>query len=261
VGQPNNRLFYLSTRGPMMTDAYQTWPLNEDLNWSDDLINFGQISKAVAVNFPKYQQVWLFVPSVNSQTNDIAFIYHYHPNHVKKLPVGKWTGPVHARCAAAAVTYDQDTETRLFTADTNSSGNVYKEDSGLADASLYENAAGDINWEWETGDQPFGEESAHKRIQRVFLSVDGTDSFAPRLTYAVNQSDQENQIPLTNITKNAASTRVLGTSTIATAKSRSYQGGVWQTGSHFRWHMQETAKAERSIASFEMEVESFGRQK
>lgn len=262
VGQPNNRAFYLSTRGPMMTDAYQTWPLNEDLDWSERLINMGAISGSIAVNFPKYQQIWLFVPSKNSNVNDMAFIYHYHPNHIKKadpVAVGTWTGPISVRASAGTVAYEANTETRMFLGSADS--NVYLADSGLTDAQHCDDASGAINWEWQTGDQPFGEESVNKRVQRVFVNQIGTDSFNPSFRCAVNKADRDFSVPLVNITDNAAGSVKFGTSDVDEVKTRSYRGGVWQTGAHFRWKMQETAVADRQIASVEMEVEEFGRQR
>jgi hypothetical protein len=261
VGQPNNRLFYLSTRGPMITDGYETYPVNEDLDWSKELVNFSRISGSVAVNFPKYQQVWLFVPSKSSMTNDMAFIYHYHPNHLKKGPVGSWLGPIHVRCQDAAIEYNDNSETRMYTADTDASGNVYREDAGPTDAQNYDDANGKIHWEWETGDNTLGEESANKRAQRVFLDVVGTDSFTPAFTYAIKKSDQENAIPLVNVTTNARTSVRFGTSNPDKIKSRTYRGGIWQTSSHFRWRMNETAAADRIISALEVELESFGRQR
>lgn len=268
VGQPNNRAFYLSTRGPMMTDGYTTWPLNEDLDWSDRVVNMGAISQSVAINYPKYQQVRLYVPSKDSQTNDMCFIYHYHPSHTKQsaaretgVAVGKWAGPHSARCNAAAVAYEGNTETRLFIADTNATGNVFLEDSGLVDTQHCDDPSGAINWEWQTGDYPFEEESVHKRVQRVFVNQVGTDHFNPAFTCAVNKSAREFQVPLVNITSNQADSFAFGTSDVASELTQTYRGGVWQVGSHFRWHMQETAVADRQIASIETEVEAFGRQR
>lgn len=259
VGQPNNRLFYLSSRGPMMTDGYETWPLNEDLNWSDRYVNTRAMSQAVAVNFPKYQQIWLFVPSRSSTVNDMAFIYHYHPNHRKHGLVGKYTGPAHIRCGAAAVVGDSDEESRLYTADTNTTGNVYLEDNGVTDAAEYDDADGKINWEWETGD--IGQESKNRRVQRVFLDIEGDDTFDADLYVAVNKSKVEKRLELDLRTDVQASTTTFGNSDVDDEDSLTYRAGVWKTGTHFRWRMQETAAASRVIAGMEVEVETYGAQK
>ncbi len=261
LGQPNNRLFYVSTRGPMWTDGYTTFPLNEDLDWDRRFLNFGAMSNAVSANFAKYAQVWLFVPSKDSNENDIAWIYHYHPNHVKKNGVGKWTGPVHVRCADAAVVYEQNTETRLFTADTNASGNVYQEDSGIIDDSHYQNAAGDIHWEWMSGDHDFGAESVLKKVHRCFINVVGVSSFSPSFKVAVNQADRERTIHLVNQTDNSRGLVTLGTSQVEDRKTRTYRGVQLQTGTHFRYHMSELGQAAREIASVELEVQGLGRQR
>ncbi len=261
IGQPNNRLFYLSANGPMMSDSFTTWPLHSDLGWDLGYFNIVAMSGAVAINYPKYRQVWLFLPSAGSNTNDIAMIYHYHPYHMKNDPVGKWTGPVDVRCAAATAAHEIDTQSRMFVADTDTSGSIYEEDSGLKDEQLNKNSAGDIDWEWMTGDYTFGEESANKRVQRVFLSVVDAKDFSPKLKFAVNKHDSEYQIHLENQTTNFPSEMRFGSSLVAEIKTRSYRGGVHQTGSHFRWHMQETGQGPRAVISLELEMQPFGRQR
>jgi len=261
IGQPNNRLFYLSARGPMMTDSFTTWPLADDLGWDSRLFNLAALPRAVARNFPKYSQIWLFLPSAGSPTNDLALIYHYHPNHFKRGTVGKWTGPVDVRCAAAAVVHEADSETRMFVADTDSSGNVYQEATGLVDEQYITNPDGDIDWEWMTGDNPFGEESRNKRVQRVFLNVVGTDSFDADFRYAINKRDDEHRVPLQNVTPNVPSVMRFGSSLVAEEKTRSYRGGIHQTGAHFRGRMQETARAAREVVSLELEIQPFGKQR
>ncbi len=259
VGQPSNRLFYLSTRGPSMTDGYTTTPLGPDLNWDQSIVNFAQISNAVAVNFPKYQQIRLFVPSASSTTNDICFVYHYAPAHVKESTgVGKWTGPLHVRCAAAAVAYESNTETRLYVADTNTTGRVYLEDTGTTDAQNFEDVTGNINWEWQTGHPDFGSQSRAKKFHRVFLNYVGTDTFAPTFNYSVNQNDRETQISLANTTTNTAGTFTLGTSAVTKEKTRRMRGGIWQTGTNLRLRMQESSTTDRQIASLELELEDYG---
>lgn len=262
IGQASSNLFYLSARGPMVTDGVRTWPINEDLNWSSDLINFSHMSKCVAINFPKYQVIILWCPSKDSTVNDIAFVYHYHPARAARPGVGTWTGPLHKRCNAAVVSYDTDTETRLYVADTSANGKVYLEDNGTTDAQLYDNADGKILWEWETGDDPMGEESGLKQIQRIFLNVTGTDdNFAPTLYMTVDKKDTEHSLELDLITENLASTTTFGTSTITKPKTRTYRTCPMTTASHFKWHFRELAAGERRLASFEAEVVPFGRQR
>jgi len=261
AGQQSNRLFYLSARGPMHTDGYETQPLYDDLDWDSRLFNFGSMPNAVAINYPKYSQIRLFLPSAGSSTNDICMIYHYHPRHLKRGSVGKWTGPIHVRCAAAAVAHEADSETRLFIADTNTSAKVYQEDTGTKDEQFYENTDGDIHWEWETGDYPFGEESLIKHILRIFLSVIGTEDFSPTFKYAINKNDDEHKITLANQSNNKARNDAFGTSSIKRNQTRSYRGGIHQRGNHLRLHMNETAIGEREIASIELEIRPYGRQR
>lgn len=263
VGAPNNRLFYLSTRGPFMTDGYQTIPLGEDLDWSDRVINFDAISSAVAKNYQKYFQIWLFLPSPGSSTNDIAFIYHYHPRHAKENGIGKWTGPIDVRCAAAAVAYESNSENRMFISDSNTSGKVYLEDSGLSDAQDYLNSDNKISWEWATGDHDFGVKSLNKKAKRIFMDYVGTDSFEPTFSCAINQNDSEFLVPLANLTTNVAGFERYGTTyNIQKVKGRRIRGGVWQVGTHFRFHMQELAANQaRAISSIELELEPYGTQR
>ncbi len=260
VGQPNNRLFYLSTRGPFMTDGYTTTPIGLDLNWDTNMINFAAVSNAIAVNFPKYMQVRLFAPSISSSTNDICFIYHYGPNHAKnESGVGKWTGPLDVRCAGAAVAYQANTDTRLYVADTNTTGSVYLEDSGTTDAQNNYDSSGNVNWEWQTGDPTFGQQSQASKVHRVFLNFAGTDdTFAPSFSYGINQNDRETAITLANTSINAAGTVKFGTSNISRLKSRRLRGGIWQTCTNLRLHMQEIGTASREIASVELELEPYG---
>ena len=262
IGTSSSFLFYLSTRGPMITDGGQTWPINKDLAWDPALVNFSYISGAWARVFPKYQIIILAVPSKDSTTNDICFVYHYHPDRKKSDMTGPWTGPLHKRVGAMAASYDTDTESRLFVADTTSDGNVYLDDNGTTDAQLYDNADGKIDWEWETGDQHLTSESTLKRAQRVFVNMAGTDdTFAPEFYYAVNKKNSMNRIAIGNITSNTAALRKVGTSFITKSQTRTYRGGVWKAASHFRWKMRELAAAERSLAAMELEVENFGRQR
>lgn len=262
VGAPNNRLFYLSARGPFMTDGYQTIPLGQDLNWDDNMLNFGAMNLAIAKAYPKYFVIVLMVPSLSSPTNDIAWIYHYHPFHMKENGVGKWTGPIHMRAGAAAVAHQVNTETRMFTGDTASAGNVYLEDQGSTDASAYENADGRINWEVESGDQKLGTETSRKRIGRVFLSLEGTADGAPNVEYAMSKRDQLRPVAMTNISTQAqAGTDRIGTSSVTRLKTRTYRGGVWNSGTHARMKISENvAGVDRSIASLEAEVENWGKQ-
>jgi hypothetical protein len=265
VGQPNNKLFYLSAHGPMTTDGYNTWPLDEDLDWSKRLLNFGVMSEAVAINFPKYDQIRLFVPSKDSLYNDICFAYHYHPNHRKKGMVGKWTGPIEVRCADGATAYDPDVETRVFIGDGLPSGDlagaIFQEDEGLKDEQLIHNAAGDIMWEWETGDGEISGESKSKRIQRCFLDVVSNGGFAPDFTLAVNKSDVEKHLQLKLLTDNAERIEQFGESFVTQRRSRTYRAIAMKAGSHFRFHLKEAAQGERSVAQLEIEVQSWGRQR
>lgn len=259
VGQPNNRAFYLSERGPMMTDGYSTLALNQDLDWSSRLVNTGAMERAVAVNFPKYQQIWLCVPSKESSLPDHAWIYHYHPMHQKRPPVGKWTGPVSVRCLSAAVAYDLGTESRLFVGDTDSSGKVYLCDTGTADDQNADDSTGKIDWEWATGHQGLGAESINKRVQRVFLNVAGTESFDAAMKCSMSKSDAEFPVALANVTSASGSKPIaVGDSQIEPVRTRTYRGGVWQAGTHVRFRVRELAKAERAVATFEAEVQSYG---
>jgi hypothetical protein len=262
VGAPNNRLFYLSSRGPFATDGYQTIPLGQDLNWDSSLLNFDAMNLSIARAFPKYFVIVLMVPSASSTTNDIAFIYHYHPVHMKENGIGKWTGPIHMRAGAATVAHQVNTETRLFTGDTASTGNVYLEDQGSTDASLYENADGRILWEVETGDQNLGTETSRKRVGRVFLSLDGTADGAPSVEYALSKRDQLRPVTMSNIsTQTQAADETIGTSSVDRPKTRTYRGGVWNSGTHVRVKISENvAGTDRSISSVEAEVEHWGKQ-
>ena len=63
-------------------------------------------------------------------------------------------------------------------------------------------------------------------------------------------------------TANTAGVLNFGTSQIVAPKTRMFRGGVWQTGSHIRYHMQETAASqEREMVYLDYEVEDFGEQK
>jgi hypothetical protein len=261
ITESDNWLFYLSNRGPMMTDGESTIPLYEDLNWSSKFINFSKIDQCVAMAFPKYAQIWLAVPSADSDTLDTVLIYHYHPNHMKKGPIGKWLLPTHKRVGDMTVAYDANTETRLYVADSNSTGNVYVEDSGTNDTQNYDDATGKIDWEWITGDKDFGATSKYKRIQRVFMSVLGTSLFRPLFTFSFNKEDSEHGIELIQESDNQAGESTFGTSIIAPTKTRTYRGGVWKTASHFRFRMKEVADGDRAISSCEAEVEGFGAQR
>lgn len=262
-GAFNNRLFYLSTHGPWMTDGYFTVPLGEDLDWNNSVINMNGLSGAVARNFPKYYVIVLAVPSTNSTVNDIAFVYHYHKSHLKKKTgIGKWTGPLDLRAAAAAVAYGTATETMLFTGDTDTSGNVYREDQGFTDASHFTDAAGSINWEVISGDQRVGSETRNKRFGRAFVSLDGTSPTPPQMEYAVSKRDQMYAVNLSDITGNAPTTELAGTSTVPVRTTATMRGGIWQTGSHLRLRIHETvAGVDRGISSIEVESEDSGVQK
>src|SRR6185503_8369070 len=261
VGAPNNRLFYLSSRGPFVTDGYQTIPIGQDLNWDSSLVNFDHMDLAIAKAFPKYFLVVLMVPSASSLTNDIAFIYHYHPFHMKENGLGKWTGPIHLRAGAAAVAHQVNTETRLYTGDTAATGNVYLEDQPPTDASLYENADGRILWEVETGDQNLGTETSRKRVGRVFLAMDGTDDDAPAVEYALSKRDQLRPVTMTNVSKQTnAGTEAFGTSTVERSKTRTYRGGIWNSGTQVGVKISENVGGtDRSVSSMEAEVEPWGK--
>lgn len=262
VGAPNNRLFYLSARGPFMTDGYQTLPLGQDLNWDDSVLNFGAMNLAIAKAYPKYFVIVLMVPSLNSSTNDIAWIYHYHPFHLKENGVGKWTGPIHMRASAAAVAHQVNTETKLFTGDTASGGNVYLEDQGSIDASAYENADGRINWEIESGDQKLGTETSRKRVGRVFMSLEGTSDSSPTVEYAMSKRDQLRGVAMSNLSVQAqAGNDTMGASSVSRLKTRTYRGGIWNSGTHVRMKISENvAGIDRAISSMEAEVEPWGKQ-
>ena len=262
IGEPNNKLFYLSNRGPFSTDGYSTIPLARDLDWSDAKTNFATISNAVAVNYPNLFQIRLYLPSRNSSTNDIYWVYHYHPSQLKERGVGKWTGPNDARCEAGAVVYNSALETALYIADNDSSGKVYLDDNGLVDAQLNTDSSGSINWEWQTGELDLGTQTRNKRVGRTFLNILGTTATYPSLRYAMNQGDQEYSLTMTTQTANTAGVLNFGTSQIVAPKTRMFRGGVWQTGSHIRYHMQETAASqEREMVYLDYEVEDFGEQK
>lgn len=261
VGQPNNRLFYVSERGPFMTDAYETFPLNRDLDWSERWLNKGMLNQCIARNYAKYQQIWLFLASPGSTSLDMALIYHYHPDHIKEAPVGKWTGPVHVRASSVTTLNQENTEGRMYVSDTDINGSVYLEDEGLIDGQHYDDPDGKILWEWMTGDDCLGEESENKRRQRVYLNMVGTETFGGELKYALNKADKESLIHLTPITKAKASTVKAGTASVSALKTVSYRGGVWRTASHDRWHLKELATGPRAAANLEVEIEPFGRQK
>jgi len=263
VGLTNNRLFYLSNRGPMMTDGYATVPIGADLNWDASLLNFSAMNVAIAKTFPKYFIIVLMVPSRSSTTNDIAWIYHYHPYHAKATGVGKWTGPIHMRAGSAAVVHQINTETRLYTGETAGTGIVYLEDQGSTDNSKYENADGRIKWEVETGDQDIGTQSRQKRIGRVFVSLEGTNADAPKFEYAMSKRDTMRQSVLTNQTKSFSENETIGTSTtVPRIKTRTYRGGIWRAGTHLRFRMSENVPGvDRSISSVEVEAEEWGFQR
>jgi len=256
----SNQLFYLSNRGPFMTDGYNSVPLMQELTWESRLVNFAAISGAVAAVYPKLFQIRLFVPSAYSKTNDMAFIYHYHRNHLDpETGLGKWTGPVHVRCAAAATAYTRNAEPQLFVADSDKSGDVYLEDNGLVDGQNYEDSSGSINWEWQTGDYDFGSYSNNKRFRRVFLNYVGTDSFQPSLYRAVNLNDKEQQVNLAPETTTAAGSVTYGTSSVNAIKGQRARGGVWATGTHLRLRMQETAAGRaREVSKVELELDDYG---
>lgn len=262
IGEPNNKLFYLSNRGPFSTDGYSTIPLARDLDWSSAKVNFAQVSGAVAVNYPKLFQIRLYLPSRNSTTNDIFWVYHYHPSHIKEGGIGKWTGPCDARCNSAAVVYNASAEPTLFITDTNTSGAVYLDDNGFIDAQNNAGSSGEINWEWKTGDLDLGTQARNKRVGRTFLNILGTDATYPGLRYAMNQSDQEFTLTMTTQTNNAAGIMDFGTSQVVAPKTRMFRGGVWQTGNFVRFHMQETAASQdREMNFLDMELEDFGEQR
>lgn len=262
IGEPNNRLFYLSTRGPFSTDGYTTQPLSRDLDWAANRMNFAYASKAVAVNYPKLFQIRLYVPSKDSTTNDVYWVYHYHPSHIKEGGLGKWTGPCDARVDSGAVVYNPALETALYVSDTNSTGNVYLDDVGLTDAQNYAGSNGEINWEWQSGELDLGTQARNKRVGRVFLNIVGTTATFPNLRYAMNQGDQEYSLQLAGLTLNAPGVTDIGTSQSTTNKTRLFRGGVWQTGTHVRFHMQETAASQdRELVYMDYEVEDFGEQR
>lgn len=261
-GAFNNRLLYLSEHGPWMTDGYFTVPLGQDLDWTPSVINTGALSGAVVKNFPKYYTILVAVPSSGSTVNDIAFLYHYHRTHLKQgTGIGKWTGPVDLRCAAAAIAYSRTSETQLFTGDTDTSGNVYLEDQGSTDASHYIDSAGSIDWEVITGDRRVGAESENKFFGRAFVSLEGTSRTPPCMEYAVSKRDALNPVTLSDITVNAPTPERIGATTGTTRTTATMRGGIWQTGSHLRLRLHErVAGVDRAITSIEVESEPSGPQ-
>lgn len=258
VGQPNNKAFYLSARGPMMTDGYETWPLNQDIPWTEQFFNLGAMSGAIARCNHRLQQIWLFVPSRNSGVNDIALVYHYHPAHMKYGAVGKWTLPVHVYATAATTAYDSVGRPQMYVG--RNQGTVYQLDNGSSDAQAYEDSAGNINWEWTTGDEDYGEASAKRNVKRVFLNMIGGTEFAGSMTVEVNHSGNEQAVELSVIEDHAPETMTLGTSTIDFAKGRQYRVVVQKAGTQHQWHMQESSTQERQLVSIEVELEEQGRQ-
>lgn len=261
----NNTLFYLSSRGPFMTDGYNCTPLGSDLNWSSTLVNYATVTGAVAVNYPAEQQLWLFVPSPASVSNDMAFIYHYAPQHKKQeTGMGKWTGPIDVRCESATVSPEVQAKPRLFLSDTNTSSKIYLHDRGFTDAQNYTDSSGNIVFEWITGDLDFGSVARQKRFERIFLTHFGTDSLsdAAVLFFAgLSQASDEWRLALTETTSNVEQQMTFGTTGIVRAVSRVTQAGLWQAGTHLRLHFKETASVPRGIVNVEVEVGEMGKVK
>jgi len=265
ITQGNNKLFYLSSRGPFETDGYSTRPLGPDLDWTHDMANYAVLKNAVAVNYQRLQQIWLFLPSLASSTNDMAFIYHYAPAHIKESTgVGKWTGPIDVRCDSAISVPSALNETRLFIADADTSSKVYLQDDKDTDDQLYYDASGNINWEWETGEIDFGSPARNKRVGRAFLTIHGTEPLTTSVifAYAMSQSNTGRSVPLTLVTTDGQeSIERFGTSGIVKSKSPIYRSGIWKTGTHLRLAMGEAGGTPRGISSLDIEVEDFGRAK
>lgn len=261
----NNTLFYLSSRGPFMTDGYNCTPLGADLNWSGALINYEAINGAVAVNYVAEQQVWLFLPSAASGKNDIAFIYHYGPVHRKQTTgVGKWTGPIDIRCESAALIPGVVSEPYLYIADTDTSSKVYLHGSGTTDAQSYTDSSGNIVFEWITGDIDFGSVTRQKRFERVFVTHEGTDNLTDStvlLFYGLSQGSEEFLVPLAETTNNQAQQYTIGTTGLERPAGRIAQAGIWSSGTHLRLHFQETATVTRGIINVEVEVGEMGKVK
>lgn len=262
IGQSTNRIFFLSVAGPAWTDGYTVWPLNQPFDWSSRYFNLGAMDKAVARNYTKHAQIHLWVPSKNSSMPDVKLIYHYHPALGDQGGMGPWTAPIHERCSAADILYGQTHHPRLFIADTDTSGKVYLIDSGTNDAQNYDSSDGKIDWEWETGDDPLGQESKNKKLSRVFLSVVGTSTFSARLEHASDQKEDFDHVPLAAVGETAPEkTRAFGTSTVTPLRTRSYRGAPLKLGTHHRFRMQELADGDRSIAALEVDLEPGGDQR
>lgn len=264
ITQGNNKLFYLSARGPFESDGYSTRPLGTDLDWTGQMLNYAFIKNAVAVNYPRWQQIWLFVPSAASSTNDMAFIYHYAPMHVKESTgVGKWTGPIDIRCDSACAVPSGSAETRLFIADTNTSSKVYLQDDKDTDDQNFYDSSGNIHWEWETGEMVFGSQARNKRVGRAFLTMQGTDPLtsSTMFAYAMNQHDAGRTLVLTRQTSNSEELETFGTSGVIKVKDQVYRTGVWKTGTHIRFAMAEVGAEPRGITSLEIEIEDYGKAK
>jgi len=130
-------LAYISHAGPRYTDGFQTFPLNNDLDWATTVrlpvaagaTNYLQSS--ILVDYPLLQQLWFYYTPPGQTTNTKAMVFHYSRDHRNEDGTCKATGPIDV-AAYAAVNARLAGNDVLLTG--QSGGFVYVEDRGFTHA-------------------------------------------------------------------------------------------------------------------------------
>ena len=131
-------LAYISHSGPRYTDGFQSFPLNNDLDWPSTVrlpvagSSTNYLQNCVFVNYALQQQLWLYYTPPSQTTNTKAIVFHYSSDHKNQDGSFKATGPINVAGLSAATGRIGGNEVLLTG---QSGGFVYVEDRGYTDAS------------------------------------------------------------------------------------------------------------------------------
>ena len=160
-------LAYVSHAGPRYTDGFQTFPLNNDLDWPTTVrlpvaagaTNYLQSS--ILVDYPALQQLWFYFTPPGQTTNTKAIVFHYSRDHRNEDGTCKATGPIDVT-AFAAVNARLAGNDVLLTG--QSAGFVYVEDRGYT-----HNAGGTIAFSVKTREIYPGGSGETATIESLFI--------------------------------------------------------------------------------------------